>query len=254
MPMSLLSLVIVAAGPAQAVPDLAFLGAPIADRLTLIMAFLLFSAWIFLCDWMARDVPWVGAERNLWFGIGMGTGAAGFLLMLMLPSAGASLTGWALLIAGQCTAYVIYRNAIVPSHLRVLTPEWFKNLLSGKGSRFGDARFMDKAPVDIKWMDGPSTILDPPPESDDLRVGFNAACHLIYDAVNRRATDLSMTPSVDGKYAVKVVIDGFTNTDRPVDKRTAMYVLMWVKQTGRMDLGEHRKPQKGKINVMVGRK
>jgi type II secretory ATPase GspE/PulE/Tfp pilus assembly ATPase PilB-like protein len=252
MAVSLLSLICLSVPP-EAGP-LAFLGAPVADRMVLFAAFGLLAAWIFLCDWMARDVPWVGADGNLWFGLAMGVGLLGFLLMILLPSAGASLTGWALLIGGQGVAYVIYRNAIVPPHLRVLTPEWFKNLFAGKlGSRFGDSRFTDKAPVDMKWMDGPSQIHDPP-EDPDFRHGFDQSSILLFGAVNRRATDVTVAPDKDGKYSVKVVIDGFTNTDKPLDRNTVAHMLLWIKQTGGMDLSEHRKPQKGKMTVMVGKK
>ena len=237
-------------------PVVAVMGGPLLDWTGLIWAFALLTGWVMLCHWMALDVPWVGADKNLWWGIAMGVGTLGLVSLMILPTV-VSLPFWTLLVGGQTAAYTLYRNAIVPAHLKVLTPEWFAGLFkpTSRVSTYNDGKKVDKAPVDIKWMDGPSQMFDPP-EDPDFRQGFDRASRLIFDAVNRRTTDLTVAPSSAerDKYGVNLVIDGFNTAEKPLDKTSAGNLLLWMKKAAGLDLSEHRKPQKGKVGVIVGKK
>jgi len=228
----------------------AFLGGPYLDKAALITAFVLFTGWLMLCDWMARDVPYVGADRNLWYGIGMGVGLLGLLAMLILPPSAALLL-WGLLISGLLGVYGFYRNTQVPKHLRVFTPEWFRGLLAGKIGRVS-VPVQDRGPVDLRWMDGPSQLHDPPTDPD-FRSGHDVASIMLFDAINRRATELTVMPLGD-KFHIAFTIDGFKTEEKPIEKAEAVNLVFWVKKVAGLDLAEHRKPQKGKVGVLAAKR
>jgi type II secretory ATPase GspE/PulE/Tfp pilus assembly ATPase PilB-like protein len=242
---------------------LALLGGPLMDWTPLVVALLLLTAWLFVCNWMATDVPYVGADKNLWFGIAFGTGAAGFALFMLFPVLLVAMLFWAVLVAGLGFGYAFYRNTLVPRpEMRVLTPEWFQQVIRDLGSRGSvkvnkhsgnDASY---GPADVKWQDGPGVMHDVP-EDPDFRDGFDKASAIVQDALSKRATELSFVPVGDkeGRYQLTLQIDGFSNASEKLhEKQAAHHVMLWMKKVAGLDLNEYRKPQKNKMSVVVGKK
>jgi len=74
---------------------------------------------------------------------------------------------------------------------------------------------------------------------------------LIFEAVQRGASDVHVQPMVD-RTLVRLRVDGMLAASRELPRAAAAGIVARVKVMGRMDIAEHRLPQDGRATVRVG--
>ena len=160
---------------------------------------LLFLCWVATTDWVNRDLQEKKLDYFLWNPIVFGSFLAAMVLVwLGIPY---FWLAFGLLLAayvGPLTAYILHRNARVPSDERVLTPEhlryWFAQRLRMVGVKV-------EAERKAAYEKGPPLLLEarggPSPQVDQARMiaarqkpGFNIARRILAEALDRRATSI----------------------------------------------------------------
>ncbi|QDT38777.1 GspE/PulE family protein [Stratiformator vulcanicus] len=218
----------------------------------------LFFLWVKLSAWIDEDSDALKVRRDFWNSIVVVSGLVAFLLALIMP---AILLGGAacLIVAGvPIGMYIVERNAQVPASGRVMTPRHLKKVANQTLGRFG-VHFgereggVDLADVPIEFI-GKSSQGGDREEDRSRQVkssrGYQAAKELVYDAIQRRATDVHLEPS-DGEMAIRLRIDGVMFPAEPFDMETGNAVINIFKVLGAMDITEKRRPQDGSFRAEV---
>jgi type II secretory ATPase GspE/PulE/Tfp pilus assembly ATPase PilB-like protein len=254
-----------AAAPAMAAQPLAELPAP-GGYISIVRAVLVLVAlipWLLFCQWLDKDMMNLRKlkfNRELWNGVVLGGGVAGFVVLMFLPwkSPGLFAAGfglWFVLTVGVCGSYVFVRNSSVDSAGRVFTPRHIKAWFAGLGKR---DRKKDSSPslaferVKLVGADKRKVGV---PQDPNQTAAFEAAQNLLFDALWRRATDVEMLVAGNG---VKITyrIDGVSiarNDLLPEEtaSEVADQALRFLKKVAGLETEEKRKPQKGMISGSI---
>ena len=226
----------------------------VAGFLAVVVVYL---AWVRTCWWVDRDARQLKLPVTLWNAVQLGCGFAG-LLVVWLFGPGLILLSFAvmlLLYLGASLIYVRVRNESVPADRRVLTPRHLRDLgrrwlrLKIKETEGGE----DKEVIPIRFI-GKSY---GGREEDPNRVrraqesrGYQAALKMVYDAIERRATDIHLEPTKDDM-TVRFRIDGILHTDEPFSRPMGESVVNIFKVLADLDITEKRKPQDGSFSAEV---
>jgi type II secretory ATPase GspE/PulE/Tfp pilus assembly ATPase PilB-like protein len=218
----------------------------------------LFFAWIKWAAWIDADSRSLSIDGGVWNAVMLFGGVAGFLLALVLPR----FVGLVPLMAGigaPLGLYIRERNGHVPAPRRVMTPNHIRGYIIRKlaliGIRIGSEVTVESAfGPPIRFI-GKSDANDRGESERRSRQvenskGFLAAKELIYDAIERRATDVHLEPK-EGELSVRVRIDGVMYPFEPFDTATGRNVLNIFKVLSGMDITERRRPQDGSFGAAL---
>lgn len=216
----------------------------------------LFILWAWTAKWVDSDSRSLKVRSEFWNTMILGCGFVGFLAVLCFSP---FVLGFAVLLIayGVPTAlYVGERNKRVPEHARILTPDHIRNhlvrTLARVGIHIGSKEAQEEAFGPSITFYGKSGKDDNAARSRQVENsrGYLAAKQLIYDAIERRSTDVHLEPK-DDELAVRIRIDGVMYPTEPFDRAVGDAVINIFKVLGAMDITEKRRPQDGSFRADV---
>jgi type II secretory ATPase GspE/PulE/Tfp pilus assembly ATPase PilB-like protein len=207
--------------------------------------------WIAVCNWVDRDSYALHLPSELWNLLLFACGAVGLGLCFVLPFFWLSFILLLILFATPSFIYVSVRNQRVPEAERVLTQahlaELAERFLKLKFGRGGDE---DSEAPPIEFL-GKSNRA----EDEEARIaraaaskGYKAAREMVYEALQKRATDIHLEPTKD-EMTVRFRIDGILHAADPFSRGMGDAVLNIFKVLGDLDITEKRKPQDGSFSA-----
>ncbi len=220
----------------------------IPKLVSLIVVYLL---WFSICSWVDRDSYGLHLPSEMWNLAMFACGAIGIGLCFTLPFYWLSFVLLLVLFIVPSLIYVNSRNQRVPENEKVLT----KAHLADLAERF----------LKLKFGGGKSEESDAPPieflgksargEDDEARIaraaaskGYKAAREMVYEALQKRATDIHLEPTKD-EMTVRFRVDGILHAADPFSRGMGDAVLNIFKVLGDLDITEKRKPQDGSFSA-----
>src|SRR6266849_9864438 len=166
----------------------------------LVTLLLIYFCWVRTCWWINHDTVALGLPATAWNPLLVGCGLVGLLLVWLLPWYW--LLSLPLLLALYLTPSLVYvhiRNGRVPSERQVLTERHFKEL-ARKYLRLdlgGDQEEQDLGPPIEFISKSQNQTEDPATRVARVAVskGFRAAKEMVWEALERRATDIHLEPN-----------------------------------------------------------
>jgi general secretion pathway protein E len=215
----------------------------------------LYFIWVSTCSWVDRDTEQVGLPADLCNLAMVGSGVLALFALWLLPTFFVSLVLALVLYLASSLTYVYYRNQRVKPDERVLTERHLKEL----AQRFLKLRFREKKEeqiergVPVRFIAKSANQR----EEDPARVaraeasrGYKAAREMVYEAINRRATDIHLEPTKE-EMSVRFRIDGILHGTDPFSRQMGDGVINIFKVLSNMDITEKRKPQDGSLSAQV---
>ncbi len=129
----------------------------------------------------------------------------------------------------------------------VVLPEVFYEVLAGlktrvEAPRRGDENFV---PIDVSWQQE-NMLLDQPLTADvPLIVDY-----ILQRCQNQKASDIHIEPTEDGML-IRARIDGLMHEESRMPLELHSAVVSRIKVLAQMDVAERRRPQDGRISVMI---
>lgn len=212
--------------------------------------------WFFLylsfCQWVNDDTRKIRAmSRSLWNIVILGTGTAATAIWLLGPweNWGLFFAGWGVwlvLTGGACAVYVVLRNRFVPAPDRVFTPAHIAKTVRMMITK-KEKGIETVERVSITKADGKK--LTPPQDAAQV-AAYEALQDLLFDALWRRATDVTLAVGAES-FRLIYRIDGMpTARDDFFSREKADAVFPLLKQIAGLNMEERRKPQSGRIKAL----
>ncbi|HEV3118567.1 MAG TPA: ATPase, T2SS/T4P/T4SS family [Gemmataceae bacterium] len=225
----------------------------IPKLLTLVAVYLV---WIATVRWVDQDAIDLDLPATTWSALMFGAGCLGLAIVWLLPWYWISLVLLLILYAIAGMSYVNVRNQKVPAELRVLTSRHIQEMLQKYLKiRLGSGADEDASSVAVEFI-GKSRR----GEEDAGRVarvasskGYRAAKEMVYEALQRRATDIHLEPTKN-ELTVRFRVDGILHAADPFSRNMGDAVLNIFKVLADMDITEKRKPQDGGLSARVSGK
>lgn len=222
----------------------------------ILLSWLVLLAWIATVDWANRDLLRLNLNWRRWNPILVGSFVAAMLLLWLLPW---FWFGFFLLLAGYLgplTAYVLYRNARLPSSLRVLTPEHLRWWLATRVRKVGIKMSVEAhdpnlggAPVIVFGCGGAN------PQDDAGRLlaarqsaGLPIARKVLAQALNARASAI-LLDYTQTNVGLRYMIDGVWVPQEVMEREAADPVLESLKILSGLNPQDRRGRQEGKFGV-----
>jgi type II secretory ATPase GspE/PulE/Tfp pilus assembly ATPase PilB-like protein len=215
---------------------------------------LVYLCWVSTCWWVDRDSEHIHLRHTNWNMLLFGSGLITIIVAWALPWYWVSFI---LLVGFYVTtslAYVSYRNQRVPKDQRVLTRRHLKYLAQTYlRLRLGQEKEETGVGPQIEFVGKSSSAT----EEDSARVaraaaskGYRAAKEMVYEALQRRATDIHLEPTKE-EMTVRFRIDGILHPADPFSRSMGDAVLNIFKVLADMDITEKRKPQDGSLSAVA---
>jgi type II secretory ATPase GspE/PulE/Tfp pilus assembly ATPase PilB-like protein len=218
----------------------------------LILVLAVYLAWVPTCRWVDHDAYDLHLPNEMWNFLMWGCGLLGFVAVWLLPWYGASFPLLVALYLGPTLAYVYNRNQKVDEAERLLTPDHLKDL----AETYLHLSFARK---DTSRRKGPPVefIGKSQKGQDPSKVaraagskGYMAAKEMVYEAIQKRATDIHLEPTKD-EMSVRFRIDGILHGVDPFSRQMGDAVINIFKVLADLDITEKRKPQDGSLSARV---
>ena len=216
---------------------------------------LIYLMWAWTTSWIDKDardlnnLQWANWNAATFF-----SGLLGLGLVWIVPI---PFVGILLLLIAYLTPLFMYisaRNKMVQEDDKVLTSYHLGNVANGLMRKMGmRGRFnRDHGKVDVEGP--PITFagkgqggakVDPGLVAQaEQSESYLSAKEMVYDAVQRRATDIHLEPTAE-QLTIRYRIDGLLHAAEPFDRATGDAVINIFKVLSAMDIAERRKPQDG---------
>lgn len=212
-----------------------------------------YLCWIRLCWWVDRDAHDVGIETNVWNPVVFGCGVLGMLVVWLLPWFWVSFCLLVALICVPGLAYTNVRNEKVPAGDRVLTMTFFNDIIE----KYLNFRLGNDEGVEERGDRLAIEFIGKSDRAGDSRVaraaeskGFRGAKEMVWEAIQRRATDIHMEPTKE-EMTVRYRIDGILQPADSFSRAMGDAVINIFKVLADLDITERRKPQDGSFSAEV---
>ncbi len=222
----------------------------------LVVAILSFWGWAKLCVWLDKDAIAYRMNPPKWNGLMVGGGVLGLLLLWNLHLFWIGIVVFWMIVFAVGYAYAHYRNLKSEPDDRLLTQKHLVSLANyyfrlgwklrediGKG-----------AGVPVKFL---TRSANNPAKEDTDRLsrvresrGYKGALQMVYEAAQRRATDIHLEPT-SAEMAVRFRVDGIMMNATPFSRTMGDAVVNIFKVICNLDITEKRKPQDGSFSAQV---
>ena len=220
----------------------------------LLVAYLL---WVRLCRWADEDALTLNLSTSFWNTLLLGSGLAGLACIWLLPNFWLSFIIFTLVFGTALLCYVHARNQRADDDDRVLTEKHMRELLKrylsldfkGKKKKAKD----EKAGVPVRFIGRSLGQKNDDPDRVSRAgesKGYKGALDMVYEAVQRRATDIHLEPTAE-EMTLRLRIDGMLNNAAPFSRPMGDAVINIFKVLCNMDITEKRKPQDGSFSAQV---
>jgi general secretion pathway protein E len=219
----------------------------------LLSLMIIYFCWVRTCWWVNTDAIELKQSTTLWNTLVVGSGLFGLLVVWLLPWYWwASLPILLLLYLTPSLVYVNVRNSHVPPREQVLTQRHLKELAQTylKLNLSKDQEEQDSGPP-IEFFSKSQN------QTEDVTTrvvraasskGFKAAKEMVWEALERRATDIHLEPTKQ-EMTVRYRIDGILHATDPFSRSMGDAVLNIFKVLADLDITEKRKPQDGSLSA-----
>ncbi|MBT4864358.1 MAG: type II/IV secretion system protein [Planctomycetaceae bacterium] len=219
---------------------------------------LLFVLWMWSSHWVDEDSRSLQVRSQFWNTAVLACGTVGFLAVFCLPM---FLMGSVVLLAAYGAPlgfYIVERNARVPDSSKVMTPEHLRKVglrvlaKLGMGTVSKEVQAAGIGP-NIKFIGKSGTGRGNEPDRSaqvEKSPGFLAAKELVYDAIQRRGTDIHLEPNED-ELSIRLRIDGVMHPTEPFDRAVGNALVNIFKVLAAMDITERRRPQDGSFRALA---
>ena len=218
----------------------------------------LFLVWVWSSRWVNDDSRALKIRNEFWNSWVFGCGVLGFLAILCLRQFWLGSIALIGLYGVPLGLYIRERNERVPESAKLLTRRHLHSLLNRGLARLGVGVVspnvqMSAAGPPIRFIGKTST--DRGDEETRSRQaesskGFLAAKELIYDAIQRRCSDIHLEPK-DDELAIRLRIDGVMFPADPFDRAIGQSLINIFKVLGAIDITEKRRPQDGSFRAKL---
>jgi type II secretory ATPase GspE/PulE/Tfp pilus assembly ATPase PilB-like protein len=219
----------------------------------LALLLVVYFGWMAACGWIDRDARKLGRGPLSATALMILVGAVGLTILWLLPLFWLGLLLDVALVGGATFLYIAYRDQRVEPAERVMTNDFMREL-ANRCLRFPSAGdHKDKPGVPVRFL---SRGEDAGEAADDgvrrarESTGYKAAMKLVYEAVQKRATDIHLEPTKTDM-AVRLRVDGILEATLPFTRATGDAVVNVFKVLGNLDIAEKRKPQDGSFSAQV---
>jgi type II secretory ATPase GspE/PulE/Tfp pilus assembly ATPase PilB-like protein len=219
-----------------------------------------FLLWVKLCAWVDLDAHHYEINGARWNGMILGGGLVGLLIVWSIGLFWLTIALFWGLVCAPTAWYLTVRNRRAPEDERLFTREHFQRLFQKYNTRApkkqidaktGKVREVEDVPV--RFMSRSTT-----GEADDTgRVGrvqqskgYKAAMAMVWDAIQRRATDIHLEPTANDM-PVRFRIDGMMTNVKPFTRAMGDAVINIFKVLCNLDITEKRKPQDGSFSAEI---
>lgn len=207
--------------------------------------------WLMLSPWIQKDSKIVRSIPWLWAGITTGAGTIGIIIWLLIPYYVVGFLIFMVLSLSAAAAYVLFRNARVDPHLRVMTTAHIQSLFTRGGQSGPKKKSAVKTATKLKFYAHDGKTIMPPDKtggSTDECEAYNLAQDLLHDVLFHRASEVDAAPSGENTN-VRYIIDGVLSDPKPTPLEDCELIIQYLKKIGGMNVEDRRKPQKGKMSV-----
>jgi type II secretory ATPase GspE/PulE/Tfp pilus assembly ATPase PilB-like protein len=219
---------------------------------------LLFVLWIWSSAWVDEDSRALHVRSEFWNSAVFGCGVVGFLAVLCLPFfilGSIALLG---LYGVPLGLYIVERNARVPDSSKVMTPEHLRKVGLRLLAKIGIGAVSQEVKesligAPIRFIGKSATAIGNEPDRSrqvEKSKGFLAAKEMVYDAIQRRSTDIHLEPA-DDQLSVRLRIDGVMHRAEPFDRAMGESLINIFKVLSAMDITERRRPQDGSFRAAL---
>src|SRR5579871_2388364 len=221
----------------------------------LLTLLLVYFCWVRTCWWVSQDAVAVQMPTALWNPLLVGCGLLGLLLVWLLPWYWlVSLPLLLILYLTPSLVYVNLRNGRVSTERQVLTQQHFNELARKYlHLNLGEAEQEQDLGPPLEFISKSQNQT----EDAATRVarvaaskGFRAAKEMVWEALERRATDIHLEPTKE-EMTVRLRIDGILHGTDPFSRSMGDSVLNIFKVLADLDITEKRKPQDGSLSAQI---
>ncbi|MCA9090532.1 MAG: type II/IV secretion system protein [Planctomycetaceae bacterium] len=216
-----------------------------------------FAFWLHYSNWVHEDSRGLRVRPEFWNSWMVLGGTMGFLGILTVPVFAGGFVGMAAAIGAPLGLYIRERNQAVPENRRVMTRDhiqkWTKRQLARLGIHIdGNQKTETGHGPPITFIGKSRTGKRDESRSRQVESskGYMAAKELVYDAIQRRTTDIHLEPK-DDELAVRLRVDGVMLAAEPFDKAVGDAVVNIIKVLCAMDITERRRPQDGSFAAVL---
>jgi general secretion pathway protein E len=221
------------------------------DPYKLVILMIAFLGWVKLSAWLDEDSRRYRLETVSFNSMLLFAGVIGFLMFWNLPTLWISGPIVLALIFITFFFYFPKRNRRADPDDQLFNQEHYQRLRNkyfgpsksdGKPAKSKDAlpiRFMSRGADESKGV-----------ERVQQSKGYKAALEMVWNAIQRRATDIHMEPTSD-EMAVRYRIDGMLTNVEPFDRTMGDAVINIFKVLSKLDITERRKSQDGSFSAQV---
>lgn len=207
-----------------------------------------FLIWVLYAQWLDSDTLRVNTFRIIWNLAGLGVGAASTLLLILVPNFWIGLGAFFVLFMALVISYTLHRNSLVRDEDKILTSTHIKEVLSGG---FGGKSKEPKAiNVRVKLRDYDGGRVSVPDEAEE-REQFRLTQELLFELLWLRGEAAKIIPAGETS-EVTYQVDGLPRSREPLPREEADSILLYLKTLAGLNLEEHRKPQRNKIQAQIG--
>jgi type II secretory ATPase GspE/PulE/Tfp pilus assembly ATPase PilB-like protein len=207
----------------------------------LIVYLVMFFAWLPLVSWVHNDAKTVETNDVFWTGLILGAGAAGAIILLLIPIFIVGALFFLIAVGAISLAYVRHRNARVLDFDKVLTIDHIKNLFVSQEKKLEALKSFTFITANNNEVSVPE------PRTPDF-FGYKTAYEILSDAIWRRASSIMFSPTAQD-YQVAYNVDGTPLKQPSIARDQMQYFIRFVKDLADLDTKEKRKPQKGKFKI-----
>lgn len=239
--------------------SLAILGAsfPRGDGLyfnpfKLLLVFVVYLCWVRSCWWVDQDARELKLPRKTWNPLIFGAGFFGLLVVWTLPLFFVSFPFLVLAYVASLLAYASVRNQKVGADEQVFTVQHFRKLARELFKLKSKDKAEEDKPPPLRFIGKSSK-----GQEDNARVaraegsrGYQAALQMVYEAIEKRATDIHLEPTKD-EMSMRFRIDGILQAVSPFSRPMGDAVVNIFKVLADLDITEKRKPQDGSFSAIV---
>jgi len=224
------------------------------DPIKLGILIAVFLGWVKLCAWIDVDAHRHRLEPAGFNGMLLFAGVFGFLIFWNLPSMLISGFVFLALIGVALGFYFPKRNRRADPEDQLFNKEHYDRLFAKYSpTRPKGAKAAKEEGHAIRFMSRSQGA----ESEDNVRVervqhskGYKAALEMVWNAIDKRATDLHLEPTPN-EMAVRFRIDGMLTNVEPFTRSMGDAVVNIFKVLCNLDITEKRKPQDGSFSAQV---
>lgn len=214
--------------------------------LKLVLMAVCFLSWILYAQWLDYDALRVNTYRIIWNLFGLALGIVGTLVLVLVPNFWIGMAIYLVLYIALVTGYTMHRNHLVRDEDKILTAKHISDLISGVGKSKEPKAINVR--VQLRDHEGSRVAV---PEDAEAREQFRLTQELLFDLLWIRAEITTIVPAGENA-KVMYHVDGLPRERDPLPREEADAILLYLKTIAGLNLDEHRKPQRNKIQAQIG--